>query len=85
MSKDELTALLGRWEGYTLGTVGRVEVGPEGKKREKVHLDSPRKLKGYLLGILSHCRFPLHTGVLEGINNKIKVIKRVAYGFRDDA
>ena len=41
--------------------------------------------KGYLPGILSHCRFPLHTSVLEGINNKIKVIKRMAYGFRDDA
>jgi len=44
-----------------------------------------RKLKGYLAGILSHCRYPLHTSVLEGINNKIKVIKRMAYGFRDDA
>jgi len=43
------------------------------------------KLKGYLDGILSHCRYPLHTSVLEGINNKIKVIKRMAYGFRDDA
>ncbi|HEY9175665.1 MAG TPA: transposase, partial [Verrucomicrobiae bacterium] len=27
---------------------------------------------------------PLHTSLLEGINNKIKVIKRAAYGFRDD-
>ncbi len=44
-----------------------------------------RKLKDYLPGILSHCRFPLHTSVLEGINNKIKVLKRMAYGFRDDA
>jgi transposase len=43
------------------------------------------KLKGYLPGILSHCRFPLNTSVLEGINNKIKVIKRMAYGYRDDA
>ena len=24
------------------------------------------------------------TSVLEGINNKIKVLKRMAYGFRDD-
>lgn len=44
-----------------------------------------RKLKSYLPGILSHCRFPLHTSVLEGINNKIKVIKRMAFGFRDYA
>jgi transposase len=43
------------------------------------------KLKGYLPGIISHCRWPLHTSVLEGINNKIKVIKRMAFGFRDDA
>lgn len=34
---------------------------------------------------LLHCRYPLHTGLLEGINNKIKVLKRMAYGFRDDA
>lgn len=43
-----------------------------------------RKLKPYLHGILSHCRHPLHTSLLEGINNKIKVIKRMAYGYRDD-
>jgi transposase len=42
-----------------------------------------RKLKTYLPGILAHCRHPLHTSVLEGINNKIKVIKRMAYGYRD--
>lgn len=44
-----------------------------------------KKLKGYLPGIVSHCRWPLHTSVLEGVNNKIKVIKRMAFGFRDDA
>ncbi|MCE1191683.1 MAG: transposase, partial [Acidovorax sp.] len=26
---------------------------------------------------------PMHTGQLEGINNRIKVIKRMAYGYRD--
>lgn len=40
-------------------------------------------LKEKLHGILAHCRWPLHTSLLEGINNKIKVIKRMAYGFRD--
>ena len=34
-------------------------------------------------GVLNHCRYPLNTGFLEGINNKIKVLKRMAYGFRD--
>src|ERR1700712_1011282 len=42
-------------------------------------------LKGYIDGILSHCRWPLGTNLVEGINNKIKVIKRMAYGYRDDA
>jgi transposase len=44
-----------------------------------------RRLKAKLAGILAHCRYPLHTGLLEGMNNRIKVIKRMAYGFRDDA
>lgn len=44
-----------------------------------------RNLAGYLPGILAHCQWPLHTSFLEGINNRIKVIKRMAYGFRDDA
>jgi transposase len=43
------------------------------------------RLKPYLHGILAHCRWPLGTNLIEGINNKIKVIKRMAYGFRDDA
>lgn len=43
-----------------------------------------RRLRPYLHGILAHCRYQLHTSLLEGINNKIKVIKRMAYGFRDD-
>lgn len=41
------------------------------------------RLKPYLPGILARCRHPLHTGVVEGINNTIKVIKRRAYGYRD--
>ena len=43
-----------------------------------------KALEQRLKGILAHCRNPLHTSVIEGINNKIKVIKRMAYGFRDD-
>ena len=31
-----------------------------------------------------HCRWPLGTNIVEGINNTIKVIKRMAYGYRDD-
>ncbi|WP_139313173.1 transposase, partial [Pseudomonas aeruginosa] len=27
--------------------------------------------------------YHMHTSLLEGVNNRIKVIKRMAYGFRD--
>lgn len=30
-------------------------------------------------------RWPMHTGQLEGVNNRIKVMKRMAYGYRDSA
>ena len=42
-----------------------------------------KTLKRYSYGLLNHCQFPIHTNRLEGINNKIKVIKRKAYGYRD--
>ncbi len=34
-------------------------------------------------GILAYYEFPISTGPLEGTNNKIKTMKRQAYGFRD--
>ncbi|USD39237.1 ISL3 family transposase [Ferrimonas sp. SCSIO 43195] len=42
-----------------------------------------RKLKPYLKGIVASATYRLHTCKLEGMNNKIKVIKRMAYGYRD--
>lgn len=34
--------------------------------------------------IINHALHPLHTSLLEGINNKVKVMKRMAYGYRDE-
>ncbi|WP_310670844.1 transposase, partial [Burkholderia multivorans] len=42
------------------------------------------RLQGYWHGIVTRCRHPLNTSIVEGINNTIKVIKRRAYGYRDD-
>jgi transposase len=42
-----------------------------------------RRLKFFAYGILNHCDYPIGTGLLDGMNNKIKVIKRRAYGFHD--
>lgn len=44
-----------------------------------------RKLQPYIDGIVTSATWRLNTSVLEGINNRIKVIKRMAYGYRDDA
>jgi len=41
-------------------------------------------LERHRQGILNHCDYPIHTSKLEGINNKIKVIKRDAYGYHDE-
>jgi transposase len=42
-----------------------------------------RMIEAHARGILNHADHPIHTGKLEGMNNKIKVLKRQAYGFRD--
>ena len=42
-----------------------------------------RMLERHQYGIISHCKHQIHTSKLEGVNNKIKVVKRVAYGFHD--
>lgn len=41
-------------------------------------------MRAYKSGILAWYDCHLSTGKVEGINNKIKVMKRNAYGFRDD-
>ena len=43
-----------------------------------------KMLEGHREGILNHCDHPIHTSKLEGINNKIKVIRRQAYGYHDE-
>jgi transposase len=40
-------------------------------------------LAEYQEGILAYYKYPISTGPLEGTNNKIKTMKRQAYGFRD--
>jgi transposase len=40
-------------------------------------------LAGYKSGILAYYDYHISSGPLEGTNNKIKTMKRMAYGFRD--
>lgn len=41
------------------------------------------RLRFFREGILNHCDYPIDTGKLEGVNNKIKLIKRRAFGYHD--
>jgi hypothetical protein len=48
------------------------------------HLDKITKtIENNLQGILNYSKYPIITGCLEEINNKIRMLKRTAYGFRD--
>lgn len=40
-------------------------------------------LASHRIGVLNYFDHPITTSMVEGINNKIKVLKRQAYGFRD--
>jgi transposase len=42
-----------------------------------------RTLAAHRSGLLAYYDYPISTGPLEGTNNKIKTMKRQAYGFRD--
>jgi transposase len=42
-----------------------------------------KTLEAHRSGLLAYYDYPISTGPLEGTNNKIKTMKRQAYGFRD--
>ncbi len=42
-----------------------------------------KMVRKHMENILGYYDFSISTGPLEGLNNKIKVMKRQAYGFRD--
>ena len=46
-------------------------------------LQFAKTLRIHAQGILNYYDYPITTGPLEGTNNKIKTMKRQAYGFRD--
>ena len=70
-SVEQAKAFLGRWvaKAYASG------------------VNVLKKLANSLLvhrsGIFAWYSYPISTGPLEGLNNKIKVLKRKAFGYRD--
>lgn len=41
-------------------------------------------IKNHFNGIISHAKYKISSGKIEGINNKIKTLRRQAYGYPDD-
>lgn len=50
----------------------------------RVLMTMANTMEGYRTGILNWYRYNISTGPLEGTNNKIKTMKRQAYGYRDE-
>ena len=70
----------------------------EGKDREN-HLNNIRlalssgirelecfvsTVRSHISGILSHVRYQVSSGRIEGFNSRIKSVKRIGYGYRDE-
>ncbi len=82
--KDDLKRLwnykYGKWaEGFLNAWIKKAKA-TEIKPLERF----TKTLNQYRYGLINHCRYPIDSGKLEGMNNKIKVVKRIAYGFHDD-
>jgi transposase len=51
--------------------------------RVRILVGLAKTLRKHALGLLAYYDYPISTGPLEGTNNKIKTMKRQAYGYRD--
>jgi transposase len=81
--KDDLSQL---WQQPDKAAAGRFLTSWCNRAREsgiKVLMTMAKTLQGHRTGILNWYDFPISTGPLEGINNKIGALQRMAYGYRD--
>ena len=69
--KDEAEAFLADWLNRAMASGIRML------------MKLAKTLAAHRTGILAYYDYPISTGPLEGTNNKIKTMKRQAYGFRD--
>jgi transposase len=71
ISKEKARSMIEEWCMIVKGTANE-------------HLVRVMKMvRKHMENILGYYDFSISTGPLEGLNNKIKVMKRQAYGFRD--
>ena len=74
------------WEQPDKGTAEKViSDWVERASKSGIHplMKMGNTIAAYKFGILNWYDHPVSSGRLEGTNNKIKVLKRMAYGYRD--
>ena len=52
-------------------------------ERDSCLVKFARQKQKRIKGLAAHALYPINTGKLEGLNNKIKVLKRIGYGYRN--
>lgn len=82
--KEEMCRLFGLRdpEEARNGWMAWFEAAKESSIEALVHFAELKEKR--LEGLIAHATYPISTGKLEGLNNKIKVAKRVGYGYRND-
>jgi transposase len=81
--KEDLSQL---WQQFDKATAGQFLTDWCNRAREsgiKVLHTMAKTLQGHRNGILNWYDFQISSGPLEGINNKIGALQRMAYGYRD--
>jgi transposase len=81
--KEDLRQIWSQRDKRTARRVLRDWVARARASEIRVLVQFATTLEEHQEGILNYYNYPISTGPLEGLNNKIKTMKRQAYGFRD--
>jgi transposase len=80
--KEKLRSI---FESKITAEQGEIQLGRWLKDAQKVYTDVVTTIQNHLQGICQYFTNRVTSGIMEGINNRIKVIKRQGYGFTNIA
>jgi len=78
--KEELRAI---YESPLTVEVGRLHLEDWLQRAQTIYSEATKTIGNHIDGICNYFRHRTTSGAMEGINNRIKLIKRQAYGFRN--
>lgn len=78
--KEELRTI---YESPLTVEVGRLHVEDWLQRAQTIYSEVTQTIRNHIDGICNYFRNRTTSGAMEGINNRIKLIKRQAYGFRN--